>query len=78
MSTEGQSKMDKEVQAAFDIFWDDFRKKVAALNDPYMPQELKDAMKQTIQDVFRSGYSAAYASYILALYTRGDRPDSEG
>jgi hypothetical protein len=63
--------MDKQIDAGFEVFWSDFSQKIAALQDPYMPDTLKAAMQRTLKEVYSAGFASAYASYIVALYSRG-------
>jgi cation transport regulator ChaB len=66
-----RSELDKQLEAAFSVFWSDYDAKYAIFSDPDLPTELKYALIRSIKSVFSAGFSSAYASYIVGQLAAG-------
>jgi hypothetical protein len=64
----GKDNLQEQIDAAFEVYWDDHVRNNPALLSEVIPGTIKAKYQKDVRDTFSSGFSAAYASYIVAMH----------
>jgi hypothetical protein len=70
--------LQKQMDAAFDVFIDKYAETSLILTSPIIPMEVRAAMVESLRDVYNAGFSSAYAAFVVNKITsqKNEPPES--